>query len=685
LLRHEEKVGGPLLERLEVEYGPDCILEVRTSPLSGGGFVKTLSDMTARRRDQDLLLEARDRAETASRARTSFLATMSHEIRTPLSGIVSMADLIAATPLDPVQQRYIEITRDSAEHLLALLSDVLDVTKLDADQVSLEHIRFDLFRTIRGALEILSAKAIEKGLSVGCYLAPDVPRDMMGDPGRLRQILINLLGNAIKFTQSGHVLLEVTRRRDDAGDRLLIQVEDTGIGIAPENLGHLFHDFSQIESSITRRFGGTGLGLAISRKLVVRMGGTIGVRSEPGKGSTFFFEIPLQEAVHLPPALCQDIAVAIAAERDFDRQIIARQMSGAFAHVAAFEKLADADLWLRQQSVARRILLAEMSVIPRDTKPFAQSGLEAFLLCARQDFLAQEHATDLACAGLLQKPVFLDDMREVLSQSQALPRKDDRHSPLAGELDGLRVLLAEDNATNQFALRRMLENMGARVTTANHGREAVAQAQMAPFDLILMDVMMPELDGLAAARAIRSGDLLNRATPMIALTASAFAEDREAAFESGMDAFATKPITARHLLDSINICLKGKRMQQPDTGKSADENQDGGLPPALDQKLLDQMAEDLGQHYFPQALKVFFKDLEQRRLALRHMGDDADELRKAAHAIKGSAASFGFLRVAHAAEALEQAARFGDHARFDELKNHLLREAEAAPLHMDLA
>jgi signal transduction histidine kinase/CheY-like chemotaxis protein len=683
LLRYEEKVGGPLLERLEVEYRPNCILEVRTSPLSGGGFVKTLSDITARRRDQDLLLDARDRAETASRARTSFLATMSHEIRTPLSGIVSMADLIAATPLDPVQQRYIEITRDSAEHLLALLSDVLDVTKLDADQVSLESIRFDFFQTLRGALDILSPKAIEKGLSVGCYLAPDVPREVMGDPGRLRQVLINLLGNAIKFTQAGHVLLEVTRLRDEAGDKLLISVEDTGIGIAKENLQHLFHDFSQIESSITRRFGGTGLGLAISRKLVARMGGTIGVRSEPGKGSTFFFEIPLKDFSEPSIAPCEALALAIAAEHDFDRNVIERQLSPAFAHVAAFKTLADAEAWLQQASDPRKILLAEMPIIPRGTKSFAPKGTEAFLLCARQDFLAQEHAIDLACAGLLQKPVFLDDVREALSHAPAPSRKENMRSPLAGELDALHVLLAEDNATNQFALRRMLENMGAQVVTANNGCEAVEQAQLAHFDVILMDVMMPELDGLAAARAIRSSQALNHSTPMIALTASAFAEDREAAYDAGMDGFATKPITARGLLKAINSCLKGRPMRKS-TEDSGREEMDRQLP-ALDRKLLDQMAEDLGPQYLAQALEVFFKDLEQRRQALRDLGDHADQLRKAAHAIKGSAASFGFVRVAHAAQALEQAARLGEHQHFEALKNDLLREAEVAPEHMNLA
>ena len=677
LLPHEEKIGGPLLERAEIEYRPGCILEIRTSPLLGGGFVKTLNDITARRRDQDLLLDARDRAETASRARTAFLATMSHEIRTPLSGIVSMADLIAATPLDSVQQRYIEITRDSAEHLLALLSDVLDVTKLDANQVRLENIRFDLFRELRSALDILSAKAIEKGLSVGCYIAPDVPRDIAGDPGRLRQILINLLGNAIKFTQSGHVLLEVKRLRDGSGEKILVSVEDTGIGIAKENLQYLFHDFSQIDSSISRRFGGTGLGLAISRKLVTRMGGTIDVRSELGKGSTFFFEFPLKEFSEPSALLDEDMIIAVASTQAFERKIIERQVSSSCAAVGAFATLAEACDWLDTAPAARKILLAELSVIPRGTKPFAQAGFEVILLCARQDFLAQEQAIHLACSGLLQTPVFLDDLREALSNSPVTERNGHARTPLAGELQGLRVLLAEDNATNQFALRRMLENMGADVMTANNGSEAVEHAHFHDFDVILMDVMMPELDGLAAAGEIRSAEARNRTTPMIALTASAFAEDREAAFAAGMNAFATKPITARGLLDSISGCLKGNTMAPSSPGMSS-----GPHSMALDRKLLDQMSEDLGPQHFARALDVFFKDLSRRARELQDIGQDADLLRKSAHAIKGSAASFGFLRVAHAAEELEHAARSGEEHLFQALKEKLLREAAAAPDHM---
>jgi CheY-like chemotaxis protein len=631
-----------------------------------------------------MLLEARDRAETASRARTAFLATMSHEIRTPVAGIVSMADLMGATPLDHMQRRYVEITRESAEHLLTLLSDVLDVTKLDADQVSLESIRFDLFRELRCALDILGTKAIEKNLVLGCAIAPDVPREITGDPSRLRQVLLNLIGNAIKFTERGHVLLSVRRLRDGGDERLLISIEDTGIGIAHENLRSLFRDFSQIDSSISRRFGGTGLGLAISRKLIIRMGGSIGVRSELGQGSTFFFEVPLKDFTE-PSALVRiPAAIAIVSPDSFERSLIAHQVSLAYSDVAAFTSYDEAQAWLKAAPDSRRILLTELSLVPSQVVTFADAEFDVYLLCARQDFLAYEHASELSCAGLVQKPIFLDDLRETLSRpiNTVTPLAAvESLSPLAQKLNGLRVLLAEDNATNQFALRRMLENMGAQVTTAKDGCEALENARQQVFDVILMDVMMPELDGLAAARAIRAMGGSHQTTPIIALTASAFSEDREAAFAAGMNAFATKPITARGLLNSIDDCLNHIPTEPSQELPASSSVHD---MPALDRKFLDQMSEDLGPQYLAQALQVFLKDLKQRAEALRQEGEDAERLRKAAHAIKGSAASFGFKRLARMAEDLEVAARLGEVARFRELKDTLLQEAALAPEHMSL-
>ena len=666
-------MGGVLQRHCEIELRPSQIIEVRTSPLDDGGFVKTLNDVSTRRQDQDALREARDRAEMASRARTAFLATMSHEIRTPLSGIVSMADLMATTPLDQVQRRYVEITRDSAEHLLELLSDVLDVTKLDEPQVQLESISFDFMQQLRAVLDIVSPKALEKGLPIGCLIAPDVPRTMTGDPGRLRQVLINLIGNAIKFTMSGYVLINVSRLHEGVGDHLLVSIEDTGIGIATENQSGLFVDFSQVDSSISRRFGGTGLGLAISRKLITRMGGTIGVKSTLNQGSTFYFRIPLIGFVEPELQGLEDLAIAIATRNEFERRLLELQLKPTFAQVQAFDDADAASSWLQHEAKGRRhILLAHASAVS-DKSNFAGRQFEAFLLCARQDFLAQEYAKAHSFRGLMQTPVFLDDLQLCLASPTMLKsdmRDVNQISPLAGRLKGLHVLLAEDNITNQFALCRMLENMGAHVTAVKDGHEAVDAARARPFDVVVMDVMMPELDGLAAARAIRALDVAWCNMPMVALTASAFAEDREAAFAAGMNGFATKPITARRLLDAIEACLI------PDEIMPNEDTHMMNELPVQDHEWLAQLSEDLGQDNLDKALHLFREDLRNRMENLRKGGLAAETLRREAHAIKGSAASFGFRRIAYAAEQLELAARQGRSQQFEELRSTLLYAVE---------
>lgn len=654
------------------------IIEMRTSAIPGGGFVKTVNDITERKHHQTVLEDARDRAEAASRARTSFLATMSHEIRTPLGGILSMVDLISTTQLDPAQRRYIEITRDSAEHLLQLIDDVLDVTKLDAEHVRLENIRFDLHRQLRSTLEIVSSRAIDKGLAIVCLIAPDVPREITGDPGRLRQIVINLLGNAVKFTSRGHVLLEVSRATELTGDKLLVRVEDTGIGIPKDKVRDLFRDFSQLDTSISRRFGGTGLGLSISRKLVTRMGGSIGVTSEAGKGSTFFFEIPLLAASDAEPPPRDPGCLAIVSADAFEREMIGKQIAPAFAAVGVFAELAAATEWLHSKPpTRRRILVVDYGVIHDDgvAQTLANErarGLDAYLLCTRQDILAQDELPEHLFAGLVQKPVFLDTFVESVAPAFAKPPESVTRSPLAGLLTGLDVLLAEDNPTNQFALRRILEGMGARVTTAGNGLEALDRATAHRYDIIIMDVMMPELDGLAAARGIRKLPEPFRSTPIVALTASAFVEDREAALAAGMNSFATKPITGKGLYEAIRSCLD-RDARQIEPAAAADD------APALDRHVLEQLREDLGAEHIGRALDIFLKDVAKRVEAIRHAGGDAQILRKEAHALKGSAASFGFMRLAHACAELEISARNHETDQLDALVESVLREAADAP------
>ncbi len=676
-LAHREIGAGPGDVR-QILLADGRTIEVKTSGLPGGGFVKTLNDVTARMQAQAALEDARDKAEAATRARTAFLATMSHEIRTPLGGVLSMVDLIAGTKLDLAQKRYVEITRDSATHLLQLIDDVLDVTKLDANHVDLEDIPFDLYRQIRSTLDIVSPRT--QGLSVGAIIAPDVPRHLLGDPGRLRQVLINLLGNAIKFTARGHVLVEVSRTTDGSGDRLCIRVEDTGIGIAGDSLKTLFTDFSQVDSTISRRFGGTGLGLSISRKLVTRMGGTIGVKSDPGVGSVFHFDLPLRAAGQALPIVEGSAQLGLLMQDPFERANMQRQFKSVFKRVETFESFADAQAWLAQDADAspRRVMLVDSALAPQGgvADLAAMRGCDIILLCARHEAKAAELLLH-GYRSVVYRPLFPDDLRKALDRSIFA---EDMPSPApsvsAGKLAGLRVLLAEDNPTNQFALCHMLEAMGATVVSAFNGREAIEQFTARSFDVVLMDVMMPEIDGLTATRIIRASGEPGGAIPIIALTASAFVEDREAAHAAGVSAFATKPISGLVLLETIIACRTGAAapVQLQTTDADADE-----AGPALDLPLIEQLRADLGPDNMGAALEIFFSDLAKRAAALRLCDRSATTLRKEAHALKGSAATFGFRHVAAAAARLERAARAHDVEQFDPLLARLLEEAEVAP------
>ncbi|MDB5509510.1 MAG: hypothetical protein JWL93_1979 [Hyphomicrobiales bacterium] len=671
------------------------VLEIRTIPLPDGGFVKTMSDITERKNDQRVLERARDKAEAASRARTAFLANMSHEIRTPLSGVLSMVDLLSTTRLDDDQRRYLNITRDSAEHLLQLIDDILDVTKLDAEKLKLEKIFFDLHRLVQSTLELVSPKAMANGLSVGCYLGPDVPREIEGDPGRLRQILLNLVGNAIKFTSRGHVLLDVTCSRNAAGEpRLLIRIEDTGIGMAQENLPDLFRDFSQIDSSISRRFGGTGLGLAICRKLSSRMGGRIWVESALGEGTTFFVELPLTARGSVAPIVRENACIAIAAADTFERSLLRRQLEPAFRDSAAFATLAAAGEWLcTRANPGRLVLLVDASLAPVESMctalPTHPSGLniEPYLVCARQELTASEALQGGGFAGFVPKPVFLETVRESLATRQtpadereSQPRAE--QSTIQGALAGMDVLLAEDNTTNQFALRRILELMGARVSVVGNGREALARAEVELFDIILMDMMMPELDGLSATRAIRLLPQPFADVPIVALTANAFVEDRQAALAAGMNSFATKPITGKRLLEAILDCL---RQNAADNAALPRRNTAPASTDEFDADVLEELRDELGSDYVDAAIDIFLTDLRTRLEAMRDPGLPVTALGSHGHALKSSAATLGLGSLAKAAAEIETAVRSNETSGLDRKMQLLHSAAAQASIHLKRA
>ncbi len=449
-LRRALKHGGLLSETFSYERTrPNGeVLDVRTLPLPNGGAVRTFTDITERKRTEVVLAAARDATEAASRARSEFLAVMSHEIRTPMNGIIGVAGLLLDMPIDPIARQYVNIMHESGNHLLQLINDVLDFSKLDAGKLELEEVAFDLPGTVSGAMELMASQAREKGLTLALDVERTVPRMVTGDPGRLRQILLNLIGNGIKFTETGGITIRLrSEARAAGGIKLTCAITDTGIGIPPGKAHRLFEQFSQVDSSVSRQFGGTGLGLAISRKLAEQMGGSIGVESKLGAGSTFSFDICLKQAAQPEP-------------------------------------------------------------LPDTTA----------------------------------------------SEAEATPRS--------------RILVAEDNNTNRLVVTRMLERRGHRVDCVHNGREAVEAVRSIPYDLVLMDMMMPEMDGLSATRAIRALPCAAARVPLIGLTANVLTTDKEACLAAGMNGFLTKPVTADRLAETIRLVLAHKQPPpRPDTQK----------------------------------------------------------------------------------------------------------------------
>ena len=672
------------------------ILEIHSVDLPTGGCVKTIVDVTQKKAVQRDIEEARDRAEAASRARAAFLATMSHEIRTPLSGVISMTDLLSETELDRDQRWYTHVARESAEHLLQLLDDILDISKFEAGRLNLEAISIDLPLVIQNVMEMLAPRAQGKGLSFGCHIDPNLPKHIVGDPGRLRQILINLIGNAVKFTSNGHVVIDVSSTQfEERKPAIRFAIEDTGIGISADGIENLFQDFAQLDDSISRRFGGTGLGLSICKKLVTKMGGAIEVASEVGRGTTFSFTLPLvsDESFHDPAirslAGCM---VAVLSETEFERSCLARQVKSCGALTETFSDLESVGSWLDQ-------FVSQVDTVPVLVCIGAFPGIQAWrfwdtnspasfgrLLIATGELAINRDSE--ACLGfdeVLCMPVSVETLADSIDRyshpsicSKVVGADRNRQEMAVAQRLDYQVLLAEDNATNQFALTRILEKLGATVTVAENGEKAVQAVQQTQFDFVLMDMMMPVMDGLSAARAIRALPSDVSRIPIIALTANAFPEDREATLNAGMNGFATKPTTGARLSAAI-LEVMGRIECKPIDGHGVElvEPRDGIS--TVNSETFDALREELGDEEFLQALDIFFTDGHER--LLRMLSGDLRAIQSECHALKSSAAMFGLEGVSLQCAAMEKAVRDGRqvepslietlHNTFDEARRHV--------------